>query len=596
MNATQFNSIWKKAWKPALGVALVGSVIAIGLAIASVWSDLGRSENEFVYYTATKGALPIVVTERGSLESQVETKIRCEVENLSYDRGSGNSGTQIIFIVPNGSAVKKGDLLVELDSAAIRERLDQQVLAFERAKSQRIQAVAKHKNQESQNVTAEAQAKLKVELANLQLEMFMNPETGTSKLDVETIERQIDDQRSLILESQMALELAKTQKAGMEELFKLGYRGKSELEESRMKLLRAEGGVATAANRLSNLVASRDQYLAYESKMQELTLRGEVATAERNLEQVRTDNVSLLAQSLAARDEAEKSEAKEQERLLKYEEQLEKCKIFAPHDGMVVYARERSRYSSGSEIAEGVTVRQRQQLITLPDLSRMQVKTQIHEAVLDQIRPGLLTTVRIDAFPNRTYKAVVSEVAVVPTSSYYTNVKTYDCTVRIVEEVSQLKPGMTAVAEMHVERIEDVVSVPVQAVVQIEQETWCYVDSGRGIERRDIELGRSNDKFVHITAGIEDGDRLVLNPMSILEEAEESNEISPDEGAPEAPEIDPELVAAEVKKSERPSPAEMRKRLAERRGQQGGKGGPQDGGGRRDRRASRPTTSKAGAE
>ena len=55
----------------------------------------GGDEETFVYYTVAKTDLPIVVTERGNLESQVETTIRCEVENVSVDR-SGNSGTQII--------------------------------------------------------------------------------------------------------------------------------------------------------------------------------------------------------------------------------------------------------------------------------------------------------------------------------------------------------------------------------------------------------------------------------------------------------------------------------------------------------------------
>ena len=66
------------------------------------------------------------------------------------------------------------------------------------------------------------------------------------------------------------------------------------------------------------------------------------------------------------------------------------CKIYAPNDGMVIYAKD-----NGSEIAEGVTVRQRQTLITLPDLSRMQVRTQIHEAALDQVQTGQSVTVKI---------------------------------------------------------------------------------------------------------------------------------------------------------------------------------------------------------
>ena len=105
---------------------------------------------------------------------------------------------------------------------------------------------------------------------------------------------------------------------------------------------------------------------------------------------------------------------------------------------MVVYAQNED---SGDVIAEGATVRQRQELLSLPNLAKMQIRTRIHEAVLDQIRIGLQVTVRVDAFPNRTYQGVVSEVAVVPSQNSNTSAKTYDCVVRIPDEVDQLKPG-----------------------------------------------------------------------------------------------------------------------------------------------------------
>lgn len=167
------------------------------------------------------------------------------------------------------------------------------------------------------------------------------------------------------------------------------------------------------------------------------------------------------------------------------------------------------------------------------------MKTQIHEAVLDQIRAGLPVTVKIDAFPNRTYDGIVHSVAVVPTSSYYTSVKTYDCVIRIVERVENLKPGMTAVVDIHVERVQDVLSIPVQAVAQVKKDTWCYVHSDEGVERRLIKLGRSNDKFVHVLEGLSAGDRVILNTDAIFDDAEDgSNEISPEADAEPAPEID----------------------------------------------------------
>lgn len=536
MNATHSPSFLNMIWKPVLGLAIVGSVVALAAASWSLFQDMGDTSQAYVYYTVEPSDLPIIVTERGNLESQLETKVLCEVENSSYDRSS-SQGTQIIFIVPNGSAVEEGDLLVELDSAAIRDRLDSEQLAYDKYVSQRIQAQATYKNQITENETALAQAELRVQLAKLELEMYMDDDSGTFKLAVDAIERDVDESKNQILEAQAALELEKTEKSGIEALFKLGYRGKSDLEQSRFRFMQAEDKLATAVNRLSTYQATRKQLEDYEFRMQKLQLEGDVATVEQSLLQTLTSNQAQLAKAEAAKIEAEKTEEKQAERLEKLKEQIELCKIRAPHDGMVVYARPNSRYSSSTEIAEGVTVRQRQELITLPDLSQMQVKTQIHEAVLDQIRPGLPVTVKIEAF-NRTYDGIVHEVAVVPTSSYYTSVKTYDCMIRIQERVENLKPGMTAVVDIHVDRIEDVLSIPVQAVAQVKKETWCYVHSDEGVERRLIKLGRSNDKFVHVVEGLSAGDRVILNTDAIFEEAEqEADAISPEADAEVTPQV-----------------------------------------------------------
>ena len=536
MNTAQAPSFWRKVWKPVLGIFLVAAVVLLGAVGWSMVGDISTNQQAFVLYTVTEADLPIVVTERGNLESQLETTIRCDVENSSFDRST--PGTQIIFIVANGSAVKEGELLVELDSAAIRDRLDSQQLSYDRSVSQLIQARAKYENQLTQNETAEAEAELKVKLAELDLDMYQDPTAGTFKLAVENIERQIEEAKNLILESQVQLELEKIDKAGVEALFKLGYRNSKDLEQSHLNYLKVEDSLSSAINRLINHQASRTQLETYEQQMQLSSLNGILATVRRGLKQVGIDNESKKEQANAAQIEAEKAEAKEDERLKKLTEQLVLCKIKAPHDGMAVYARENSRYSNNSEIAEGVTVRERQKILSLPDLSRMRVKTQVHEAVLDQVRVGLPVIVKIDAFPNRTYRGVVEEVAVVPSSSYYTTVKTYECMVTIDEEVEQLKPGMTAVVDIHVERLKDILAVPVQAVVQVEGATWCYLQTDQGIERRDIELGRTNDKFVHVMKGLTSGEQIILNPMSIIEETEKK-EIAPDAGVGESPEIPP---------------------------------------------------------
>ena len=518
----------------AFAAAILGSVGLVGAGVSKL-VDSGESNAAFVFYDVRKSDLPIVVTERGELASQVETIITCKVENLG-DRG--NSGTQIIYIVPNGSAVEKDQLLVEFDSATIRDRLEELELAFQKARSARIQAEAKYNNQILQNETTLAEAVLARDLAEIELSMYKDPKVGTAKLSKEQIDRQIDEAKNAANEARATLELAEVERDGMKELFKLGYRGKSDLEQSRLKYLQAEDRLASALNQIKTYRGNRQKLDKFEQQMEEKRLQGALATSERNIKQVENDNQALLDQALASKNEAINTESKEKERLERIRQQLENCKIFAPHSGMVVYKRERR---GNTEIMEGAIVRERQEILSLPDLSKMKVKTQVHEAVLDQIRPGLPTSVRVDAFPESTYRGVVEKVGVVPSSNggWFSSgsVKTYETEVRIVDEVEGLKPGMTAVVNMHVDRIEDVITVPVQAIIQSDGETWCYKETGRDISRQGIKIGRSNDKFVHVREGLEVGDRVVLNSMDIYEqENDQPQEISSDSGAPEMPE------------------------------------------------------------
>ena len=202
----------------ALGAAAAASVLLLSLALWSLLGSAGGSDVPLILYEVSRADLPIIVTERGNLESQTKTEIRNEVENQG-GRNSGSSETQILFIVPNGSAVKKGDLLVELDQSAIRERLDIEILSLDEETAQRITATSKWENQSTQNETNMAKAKLAVELAKLALEKYDDDDNGDYTLAVE-------DANNSILAAQASLELKKTERDGFETLYKLATAAK----------------------------------------------------------------------------------------------------------------------------------------------------------------------------------------------------------------------------------------------------------------------------------------------------------------------------------------------------------------------------------
>jgi HlyD family secretion protein len=518
------NPVWTK--RLLLALVLLAAGVLVMVAVATIAGGMSSPSSTMVFYTVQSTDLPITVTERGNLESQDNVEIICEVDDV---HGDGVDGTSILSIVPNGSSVKAGDLLVELDVTLHRDRLDSQVLDTERARAEFIQAQAKFENRKTQNITAEADAKLDVALANLELDMFTDKENGTQVLEVAEINRLIDDVKNEILEAQANLELKKNEKRGIEALFKLGYAGKSELDKTRLDFLQAESQLASGLNRLVTQQATLTKKETFEEQMQKLQLVGNLETAIRNETQVGRNNEAELAQAEASLKAAEESLKKEEERLARSKYQIEKSKIYAPQDGMVAYASGSSRWHN-VEICEGARVRLQQKILTLPNLSKMQVKTAVHESVLDQIQRDLSATVRVDAFPDRTYKGSVQSVAVLPDQGGWmsSDTKVYETYVTIDEEVLRLKPGMTAVVEIHVDRLEDVLSIPVQSVVQVAGDNWCYVDSG-GIERRTLDLGTTNDKFVEVRGGLSVGDHVVLNPSAIMEQSgKNGTDISPE--------------------------------------------------------------------
>ena len=488
-------------------------------------------DRTLIYYEVTRGVLPIVITERGNLESQNNVKVYCEVDDVD---GDGISGTPILSIVPNGTSVKEGDLLVELDAANHQERLDRQILDTEKARAEQIKAKAKYDNQITQNKTLEADAELKVQLAELELQMFEDRDKGTHKLEVEEIKREIEDINNDILAAQASLKLKKNDKLGIESLFKLGYAGKSELERTRLDYLQAESAYAAKLNKLTTQLATLDKKEDYEKRMQVLKFQGAFDTSKRNLQQVIRDNKALLDQATAATEAADEALKKEEELLQRYRQQVAKCEIRAPQDGMVAYSD--SEHHWYAKVQQGAPMRPRQHILSLPYLKKMQVKTAVHESVLDEVSEGLPATVRIDAFPNRSYKGSVKSVAVLPDQGgrMGSDTKVYETIVTIDEEVEQLKPGMSAVVEIHVHRLTDVLSVPVQAVVQIEKDNWCYADCRGAPERRPLTLGRTNDKFVEIRKGLAEGDRVVLNPMALVDETAQGESATSPEEEPEA--------------------------------------------------------------
>ena len=197
--------------------------------------------------------------------------------------------------------------------------------------------------------------------------------------------------------------------------------------------------------------------------------------------------------------------------------ELEHCVIKAERSGLVIYPSA-AEWKDTPDITEGATVRKDQVLLLMPDLSKMQVKVGIHESIVDRIKPGLAARVTL---PDKTLEGKVSSVASVtrPAGWWTGNVVKYDTIIEL-PSVEGLKPGMSAEVEVIMDRHEDVLTIPVAAVVETAEGDFCWVKTAEGAKRRSLQLGDTDDSFIVVKAGLKEGDEVVLNPLAFIEEAQ----------------------------------------------------------------------------
>ena len=233
------------------------------------------------------------------------------------------------------------------------------------------------------------------------------------------------------------------------------------------------------------------------------------------------ENIAEQAQEQARFSSAERKYNLERVKLADVEEQITLATIRAERPGLVVYGasdQNSSRYrgnSSQEAIQEGATVRERQAILTIPDMREMAIKVNIHESAVQRVAVGQAVSVSIDAFPDQQLTGIVTKVAVVADSAnafMNPDLKVYPTTIKIDGTHDWLRPGMSAEVEILVDRLSNVVYVPVQAVTYYDDKRVVYVSNGNRSERREIEVGTFSESFIEITSGLRAGEKVLLLP------------------------------------------------------------------------------------
>ncbi len=533
---------------------LVALLVLAGLA-TWFW---GRSPRDAVdagaTFTARRGPLDITVLEGGSIQALQSQEVRCEVK--------GYQKTKILKIVEEGylvtdSDITNGKVLVHLDSSEIQKDIVEQEIRFESAAAALTEAQQGYDIQLNQNLSDVEAAEQKARFARLDLDKLLGVEVSTpilEKLNLNRILSPLQGTNSISavstdklsvaaapaerpelvnfqafarlealgdgeakqklrkfmddhLVAQKELEQAQVTIEGTRRLFTKGFVTRNDLQRDEIAFENSRLKVQTAAT-------ARDLYLNYEFiKNGEETL-SKYLEALRELNRARKASVSKLAQANAKKKSAEAQYNVQVRQRKELAEQLGKCLIKATKSGLVVYGGGDDDYwNNEGRVREGATVRERQTIITIPNMEHMLVKVSIHESYIKKVKKDQKVRITVDAFPDKELTGKVQKVGVLPDSQnrwLNPDLKVYQTTIHVDGTQDWIKPGMTAKAQILVQHLDDVLQVPVQAIVPLDNRQTVTVVTAKGNETRDVEVGEFSDEFIQIVKGLNVGEKVLL--------------------------------------------------------------------------------------
>jgi HlyD family secretion protein len=449
---------------------------------AAATSDVARAE---------MGSFDIVTLAMGELEAKNRIELRNRMDGV---------GT-IVEIVPEGTTVKAGDVLVRLNSDAIEDEIVSDELALDEANAELMAAETALEIQRSENDSKLRTATLKVDLASLALDQWREGELVKTR----------KEQAVAIDQAQRQLERLQDKCDKNEELLAKQFLSLDEYKSDKMALLKAQADLELA--RLTAQV-----YETYQKPRDEKQKMSDLEEAKAELDRVKQENdINMTSRQATVSNRRRQVERREQS-LEEEREQLAFSVVEAPSSGLVVYGstaqQDNWRNSSEGPLQVGRQVGPNDLLIVLPDTGQMVAKVRVHESLAGRIHPGQEADIKIEAVGRTIFRGTVESVGVMAESAGWRDPNLREYSVRIEIDPSQdtagLKPSMRAEAHILIGRVDGVVNVPIQAVFIDGPVTFVYQPEAGKYARHPVQLGRRSDTRAEIVSGLDAGERVLL--------------------------------------------------------------------------------------
>lgn len=240
----------------------------------------------------------------------------------------------------------------------------------------------------------------------------------------------------------------------------------------------------------------KDQLAQYHAQLENYT-----ATYERS-----SKLASIGAESVQQLDSDRTNYLVAQATYNSYASQLEYYTITSPVDGIVIG----KPTPAGQTVAQGISTPQ--VIMTIADLSKMQIKVLVDESDIGKITQGQKVTFTVDAYPNKTFTGAVTLVSKSATTQ--SNVVYYPVYVDVDSSQGLLFPNMTARVTINIAENKNTLVIPLTAVKENNGQNSVQLMVNGQPQNTPVTIGLTSDDKVEIVQGINEGDQILLPAVS----------------------------------------------------------------------------------
>ena len=464
------------------------SILIVGLAFAVSggiwWSGFAERTRTFgpgKYTTIAQiRTLYQMAASTGELECQQRDARCCQL------KGATNS---VLRTVPNGSYVHSGEVVLEFDASKIESEIIDMRLDVNRLRLEATQVEADYKIRVNARKGEIENAKDAVHLAELNLEKYVKSEYEIQKLELE----------SEIAKAKAEIAKRQTLKEHTLELVKKGINTTRQLDEISQRLVSSNAKLKQQQERLRGLVD-----FTYDFKVFELTAERSAANGRLEL-LIKTSatKVAILERRVETTRQNLESATRELDALI---QQLEYCTVRVKSRGGVIAFCKKEHYFVQANVKMSLD----EKLFYFLDNTKMQVDFTLSPLIGDDVQLGQRVSIAVHALPDKTFAGTISKLGTLSNAGRLE----FEAAIDQVTRSENLRPQMTADVEVHIRSLQNVLTLPIAAVVQNPDECFVYLLDEEQFERRVVTIGAANRRFVEILDGITDGDEVLLDAYS----------------------------------------------------------------------------------